>query len=239
MIPIGDENAGSVLKPYVNFTLIGICIVVFLYELILPSQQLNALFFEWGAVPARITSGEGLITILTSMFLHGGWSHILGNMVFLYVFGDNIEDAMGHLQYLLFYLLTGIAAAGLQIVLDPSSAIPMIGASGAISGVMGAYLVLFPQGRVRALVFFGYFGQVILVPAWTMIGLWFGLQLLSAFASLGASGEGGVAFWAHVGGFIAGAVLVFLFRNRDAVARQSAVRNQQIPPRQMRSRYPR
>ncbi|MEZ4561513.1 MAG: rhomboid family intramembrane serine protease [Thermomicrobiales bacterium] len=239
MIPIGDENAGSVIKPYVNLTLIGVCIVVFLYELILPERQLNALFFEWGAVPARITSGEGLITILTSMFLHGGWSHIIGNMLFLYVFGDNIEDAMGHLQYLLFYLLTGIAAAGLQIVLDPSSAIPMIGASGAISGVMGAYLVLFPQGRVRALVFFGSFGQVILVPAWTMIGLWFGLQLLSAFASLGAGGEGGVAFWAHVGGFIAGAALVFLFRNRDAVARQNAVRDQHMPPRQVRSRTPR
>ena len=237
MIPIGDENAGSVLKPYVNFTLIGICVVVFLYELILPEGQLNALFFEWGAIPARIASGEGLITILTSMFLHGGWSHLIGNMVFLYVFGDNIEDAMGHLQYLLFYLLTGIAAAGLQIVLDPSSAVPLIGASGAISGVMGAYLVLFPQGRVRALVFFGYFGQIILVPAWTMIGLWFGLQLLSAFASLGASGEGGVAFWAHVGGFVAGAVLVFLFRNRDAVARQQAVRETQDQPRQIRGRY--
>src|SRR5919112_3223421 len=156
MIPIGDENAGSVLKPYVNFTLIGICIVVFLYEMILPERQLNALFFEWGAIPDRITSGEGLITILTSMFLHGGWSHIIGNMVFLYVFGDNIEDAMGHVQYLLFYLLTGIAAAGLQIVLDPTSAVPLIGASGAISGVMGAYLVLFPRGRVKALVFFGY-----------------------------------------------------------------------------------
>ncbi|MCA9880105.1 MAG: rhomboid family intramembrane serine protease [Thermomicrobiales bacterium] len=239
MIPIGDENAGSLVKPYVNFALIGICVVVFLYEMILPERQLSALFFEWGAVPARIMSGEGLVTIFTSMFLHGGWSHIIGNMVFLYVFGDNIEDAMGHVQYLLFYLLCGIAAAALQIALDPTSAIPMIGASGAISGVMGAYLVLFPHGRVRALVFFGYFGQVILVPAWTMIGLWFGLQLLSAFASLGASGEGGVAFWAHVGGFIAGAVLVFLFRNRDAVARQNAVREQQAPPRQVRGRYSR
>ncbi|MFT4038320.1 MAG: rhomboid family intramembrane serine protease [Thermomicrobiales bacterium] len=231
MIPIGDENAGSVLKPYVNFTLIGLCVLIFLYEMILPEGQLNALFFEWGAVPARIMNGEGLITIFTSMFLHGGWSHLLGNMVFLYVFGDNIEDAMGHVQYLLFYLLCGIAAAGLQIALDPGSTIPMIGASGAISGVMGAYLVLFPQGRVRALMFIGAFGQVILVPAWTMIGLWFGLQLLSAFASLGASGEGGVAFWAHVGGFIAGAVLVFLFRNRDAVARQNAVRAVQVAPR--------
>lgn len=239
MIPIGDENAGSVLKPYVNFALIGICFAVFLYEMLLSERQLTALFFEWGAVPARITHGDGLITLLTSMFLHGGWSHIIGNMVFLYVFGDNIEDVMGHLQYLLFYLLTGLAAAGLQIALDPSSTIPMIGASGAISGVMGAYLVLFPQGRVRALVFFGYFGQVILVPAWTMIGLWFGLQLLSAFASLGASGEGGVAFWAHVGGFVAGALLSLLFRNRDAVARQNAVRAQQLPPRQVRSRYQR
>ena len=158
------------------------------------------------------------------MFLHGGWTHLLGNMVFLFVFGDNIEDAMGHVSYLLFYLLTGIVAGLTQIVLSPSSTIPLIGASGAIAGVLGAYIVLFPQGKVRALVFFGYFGQVILVPAWVMIGLWFVLQLFSGVASLGAADVGGVAFWAHVGGFISGAVLVWLFRDRDSVARQNAVR---------------
>jgi membrane associated rhomboid family serine protease len=225
MIPIGDENAGTIIKPYVNWALIGSCIVVFLYELILPTAQLEALFFQYGAVPATITQFQDVYTLLTSMFLHGGWAHLIGNMLFLFVFGDNIEDAMGHLSYLLFYLLCGIAAALAQVLLDSTSTIPMIGASGAISGVMGAYIVLFPQGRVRALVFFGYFGQVILVPAWIMIGIWFALQLFSGFVSLGGPSDiGGVAFWAHVGGFVAGAILVWIFRDKDAVARQNAVR---------------
>jgi membrane associated rhomboid family serine protease len=225
MIPIGDENAGTIIKPYVNWTLIGICVVVFLYELLLPPAQLEALFFQYGAVPATITQFQDVYTLLTSMFLHGGWAHLIGNMLFLFVFGDNIEDAMGHLSYLLFYLLCGLAAALAQILLDSSSTIPMIGASGAISGVMGAYIVLFPQGKVRALVFFGYFGQVVLVPAWIMIGIWFALQLFSGVVSLGGpSDTGGVAFWAHVGGFVAGALLVWIFRDKDAVARQNAVR---------------
>ena len=142
----------------------------------------------------------------------------------LLVFGDNIEDAMGHISYLLFYLLTGIIAGLTQIILSPSSVIPLIGASGAISGVLGAYIVLFPHGKVRTLVFFGYFGQIVLVPAWVMIGIWFALQLFSGFSSLGAPDVGGVAFWAHVGGFVAGAVLVWLFRDREAVARQNAIR---------------
>jgi membrane associated rhomboid family serine protease len=224
VFPIGDENASTSIKPYVNWAIVGICVVVFLYEMVLPPAQLDRFILQWGAIPAEISRFRDLYTVISSMFLHGGWAHIIGNMVFLLVFGDNIEDAMGHLSYLLFYLLCGIAAAFLQIVLDVSSTIPMIGASGAISGVMGAYIALFPQGKVRALVFFGYFGQVVLVPAWVMIGLWFVLQLFSGFASLGASGEGGVAFWAHVGGFIAGAVLVWLFRDKDAVERQNAAR---------------
>jgi membrane associated rhomboid family serine protease len=225
VFPIGDENAGTVIKPYVNWAIIGICIVVFVYEFILPTAQLNALLFTYGVIPADIVQMQNLYTLFTSMFLHGGFMHLVGNMLFLYVFGDNIEDAMGHISYLLFYLLTGLAAAGLQIAFDTSSTIPVIGASGAISGVMGAYLVLFPHGRIRAIVVFGVIGQVILVPAWIMIGLWFLLQLFSGFMSLGVGGNaGGIAFWAHVGGFIAGAILVFLFRDRTAVARQNAVR---------------
>jgi membrane associated rhomboid family serine protease len=230
VFPIGDENAGTILKPYVNWTIIGICVAVFIYQLLLPPRQLEAFFFEFGAIPANISQFRDLYTLLTSMFLHGGWAHIIGNMVFLYVFGDNIEDAMGHISYLLFYLLCGIVAALAQVFLNVSSEIPMIGASGAISGVMGAYIVLFPQGKVRALVFFGYFGQVILVPAWVMIGIWFALQLFSGFASLGATEDvGGVAFWAHVGGFVAGAILVWLFRDKEAVARQNAVRQGHQP----------
>ncbi len=224
MIPIGDENAGTVIKPFVNWTLIGICALVFIYELVLPPRLLDAFFLQWGAIPAEIARFRDLHGLITSMFLHGGWAHFIGNMVFLLVFGDNIEDAMGHVSYLLFYLLTGIAAGLAQTFLSASSTIPLIGASGAISGVLGAYIVLFPHGKVRTLVFFGFFGQIILVPAWVMIGIWFALQLFSGFASLGAPDVGGVAFWAHVGGFVAGAVLVWLFRDRDSVARQNAIR---------------
>lgn len=225
MFPIGDENAASAIKPYVNWSLIGLCVLVFLYQLMLPPRQLEAFILQFGAIPAEISQFRDLYTLLTSMFLHGGWAHIFGNMLFLLIFGDNIEDAMGHISYLLFYLLCGFIAALAQIALDLGSTIPIIGASGAISGVMGAYIVLFPHGRVRALVLFGFFGQVVLVPAWVMIGLWFVLQLISGFATIGAAQSGGVAFWAHVGGFIAGMILVWLFRDRDAVARQSAERN--------------
>ena len=222
MFPIGDENAGTSIKPIVNWTLIGLCILVFVYEWLLPPGQLEAFFFQFGVIPAEITRFQDVYTLVTSLFLHGGLAHIFGNMVFLLVFGDNIEDAMGHVSYLLFYLLCGIAAALTQVLLSSTSTIPLIGASGAISGVMGAYIVLFPHGRVRTLVFY----QIILVPAWIMIGIWFALQLWSGFASLGDQADGGVAFWAHVGGLVAGAVLVFLFRDKDAVARQNAVRDQ-------------
>ena len=220
MFPIGDENAGTIIKPIVNWALIAICVAVFLFQITLSPAQLEAFFMQYGAVPAEITGFRNIPSILTSMFLHGGLGHIFGNMVFLYVFGDNIEDAMGHVSYLLFYLLCGIAAALTQILLNPESTIPMIGASGAISGVMGAYIVLFPHGKVRAIVFYA----VMLVPAWIMIGVWFALQLFSGFSTLGGPDVGGVAFWAHVGGFVAGAILVWIFRNKDAVARQNAVR---------------
>ncbi len=220
MFPIGDENAGTILKPIVNWTLIGICVAVFVFQITLSQSQLEAFFMQYGAVPAEITDFRNLPSLLTSMFLHGGLGHLLGNMVFLYVFGDNIEDAMGHVSYLLFYLLCGIAAGLTQILLNPDSTIPLIGASGAISGVMGAYIVLFPQGKVRAIVLY----TVMLVPAWIMIGVWFALQLFSGFSTLGGPDVGGVAFWAHVGGFVAGAILVWIFRDKDAVARQNAVR---------------
>jgi membrane associated rhomboid family serine protease len=227
VFPIGDENAGTIIKPIVNWTIIGICIVVFTYEMLLPQRELEAFIFRFGAIPAEITQFQNLYSLLTSMFLHGGWLHLIGNMLFLYVFGDNIEDAMGHASYLLFYLLCGIAAALTQVALNTDSTVPMIGASGAISGVLGAYIVLFPHGRVRALVLLGFFVQVIFLPAWVMLGLWFVLQLVSGVASLGVGADvGGVAFWAHIGGFIAGAALVWLFRDRDAVARQHAVRDQ-------------
>ncbi len=226
MFPIGDEHNGRLLTPYVNYTLIAINIIVFLYQLLLPEPELLEFIFRWGAIPAEISQGQDLFGLVSSMFLHGGWLHIAGNMLFLWVFGDNVEDTMGHVSYLLFYLLTGLAAGLAQVVIDSGSQIPLVGASGAISGVLGAYIMLFPHGRIRTLVFLGFFITVVLIPAWVQIGLWIVLQFFNGFASLGVRTEegGGVAYWAHIGGFIAGAALVWLFRDQDAVDRQRAAR---------------
>ncbi|HEX3234323.1 MAG TPA: rhomboid family intramembrane serine protease [Gemmatimonadales bacterium] len=161
-----------------------------------------------------------LYTPLTSMFLHGGWLHLIGNMWFLWLFGNNVEDSMGHVRYLAFYLLAGIAAAAVQTYMNPSSVIPMVGASGAISGVMGAYVVLYPRVRVHMLVVLVIFVTRIVVPAYLMLGYWFLLQLLGGSA---ATGNGGVAFWAHVGGFLAGALLISLFKDPDLVAKHRAL----------------
>lgn len=170
-----------------------------------------------------IISGErAWHTPFTSMFMHGSWFHILGNMWFLWVFGNNVEDSMGRFRFIVFYLLAGLAAAAAQVFTDPRSVVPMVGASGAIGGVMGAYVVLYPRVRVHMLVFLGFYITTIAVPAFVMLGYWFLLQLLSGLPSLG-SHEGGVAFWAHVGGFLAGALLVLGFRNPELVARHRAV----------------
>jgi membrane associated rhomboid family serine protease len=159
-------------------------------------------------------------TPLTSMFLHGGWFHLIGNMWFLWLFGNNVEDSMGHLRYLVFYLLCGLAAAATQTFISPDSILPMVGASGAISGVMGAYIVLYPRVRVHMLIFLFIFITRIVVPAYLMLGYWFLLQLLGGSA---ARGEGGVAFWAHVGGFVAGAVLISVFKDQELVRRHRAM----------------
>ena len=173
-----------------------------------------------------VISGERTwYTALTSMFMHGSWFHLIGNMWFLWVFGNNVEDSMGHSRYAIFYLLCGLAAAGAQTVTDPTSLIPMVGASGAIGGVMGAYIVLYPRVRVHMLVFLGFYITTIVVPAFVMLGYWFLIQLLSGLPSLGSK-EGGVAFWAHIGGFLAGAVLIFLFQNRELVERHKQARLQ-------------
>jgi len=162
--------------------------------------------------------GSGWPTLFTSMFMHGGWFHIIGNMWFLWIFGDNVEDAMGHVRFVIFYLLCGLGAAGLQIAANPGSPIPMVGASGAIGGVMGAYVVLYPRVHVHLFVFLGFFATTFAVPAIFMLGYWIVVQLIGGFGSIGAAG-GGVAFWAHVGGFGAGAILVFVFRNRELLRR--------------------
>jgi membrane associated rhomboid family serine protease len=164
------------------------------------------------------TAHSGWYTLVTSMFLHGGWMHLIGNMWFLWIFGNNVEDSMGHVRFALFYLLCGLAAAALQIAFEPNSAIPMVGASGAIGGVMGAYVVLYPRVRVHTFVFLGFFLTRFSVSAGFMLGYWFLLQLLGGATHLG-SGGGGVAFWAHVGGFAAGVLLIAFFRDPELVGR--------------------
>jgi membrane associated rhomboid family serine protease len=185
VFPIGDEHNGRVLTPVVNYTLIAINVLVFFYQLTLSDRALYGFIVRWGAVPAEISSGLDLFALVTSMFLHGGWLHIAGNMLFLWVFGDNVEDTMGHVRYLLFYLLCGLAAGLSQVVIDANSTIPLVGASGAISGVLGAYIVLFPHGKIRTLVFLGFFVTVVLIPAWVQIGLWIVLQFFNGFAARG------------------------------------------------------
>jgi membrane associated rhomboid family serine protease len=189
---------------------------------------------ELGLIPGELTlsvppgtrfpMGENLVcltdpgrqasNVVTSMFLHGSWLHLLGNMWFLWIFGNNIEDSMGHMRFVIFYLLCGLAAAMAQVMANPSSTIPMVGASGAISGVMGAYLLLYPRVKVFAIVPIGFFITSMALPAWVMLGYWFLIQIVSGFVSIGQQ-EGGVAFWAHAGGFVAGIVLIKLFTRSD------------------------
>jgi membrane associated rhomboid family serine protease len=202
--------------------LIAINVLVFIYELLL-GPQLEGFVQSWAIIPYEITHGVDLppasiqpiyLTLITAMFLHGGFVHIAGNMLFLWIFGNNIEDAMGSLRFLVFYLLCGLAAAFAQIAVGPNSEIPNIGASGAIAGVLGAYLLLFPRAEVQTLVFLGFFVRLVRVPALLFLGLWFVLQLFSGVAGLGMEAMGGVAWFAHIGGFIAGLVLINLFRRR-------------------------
>lgn len=205
MFPIRDHNPSG-RTPFVTFALIALNAVVFLgYWLTLPEFQIDRFFTEWGLVPARLTQAEGLPTLFTSMFLHAGWMHIIGNMLFLWIFGDNLEDEMGHAGFLAFYLASGLAAALAQTAMDPGSAIPMVGASGAIAGVMGGYLLLFPKARVDVLFIFIIFFRIFAIPAWIVLGVWFGLQLFSGFST--PADMGGVAYWAHAGGFAGGLVL--------------------------------
>ncbi len=214
MFPIRDHNP-SETTPYVTYAIIALNIVAFLAEL--PSMSddyaLAAFFDTWAMVPAEVMAGQAPQTVITSMFLHAGIMHIAGNMLFLWIFGDNLEDQMGHLGFLAFYLATGIAAALVHIGSDPTSMIPTVGASGAIAGVLGGYLLLFPRARVDVLLILVVFFRVFSIPAWIMLGLWFGIQI---FGGLGSPAEsGGVAYWAHAGGFVAGLVLalpVFLRR---------------------------
>jgi membrane associated rhomboid family serine protease len=208
MMPLGDDDSARRTLPVVTYALIAINVLVFVL-LELPNPNLDEFINRWGTIPAEIMAGRGLLTLLTSMFLHGGWAHLGGNMLFLWIFGDNVEDAFGHVLYLIFYLVTGLAASMAQVLLSPSSTIPGVGASGAISGVLAGYIVMFGSNRVRVLMG----GVLTTVPAYVMIGLWIVVQFLNGFASIANTAQtDGVAYGAHVGGFIAGLVLTFLLR---------------------------
>jgi membrane associated rhomboid family serine protease len=204
MFPIRDHNPSGRV-PYVTYALILINVGVFLayWLTITDENQLGLFFYTWGLVPDRTMAGASLPTLISHMFLHGGWMHLAGNMLFLWIFGDNLEDEMGHAGFAVFYIVSGFAAAGLQVAADPASAVPMVGASGAIAGVLGGYLLLFPRARVDVLFIFVIFFRIFAIPAWIVLGVWFGLQLVNGAVNPGD----GVAYLAHVGGFIGGAVL--------------------------------
>lgn len=216
MIPLRDANP-TYRFPIVNYLLIAFNVLAFLFELALEPEALGRFIYTFGVVPARLTAALQVydfdiflfISPFTSMFLHGGFMHLLGNMWFLHVFGDNVEDQLGHARYVLFYLISGLAAAFTQVFISPSSEIPMVGASGAIAGVMGAYVFLYPNAKVLTLIPIFFFMQVTVLPAYIFLGFWFLMQMVSGMMSLGiASDAGGVAWWAHIGGFACGAVLL-------------------------------
>jgi membrane associated rhomboid family serine protease len=213
MIPIRDDNPSGT-TPVVNYLLIAANVAVWIWQWSLESAGVSWVVPAYGLVPARLLAdpaGEAF-TIFASMFMHGGMQHLAGNMLFLYIFGDNVEDALGHGRYLAFYLLAGLAAASAQIGIDPESTIPMVGASGAIGGVLGAYLVLYPRAPVLVInpVFPLWFliGALLVFPAWLVVGEWFLWNVLRALGSLGAPASGGVAFFAHLGGFVLGLLLI-------------------------------
>ena len=237
MIPLRDDNPTD-LTPVVTVSFIAICTLVFMYQASLPEHLGEIFVYQFGAIPATVFGNAALspevaavptyVSLITSMFLHGGWMHLIGNMLYLWIFGNNIEDVMGHVRFVIFYVVCGIAAVFSHAITNPGSDVPMVGASGAISGILGAYLLLFPRAQVLVLLPLGLFTRMLHVPAAVVLGLWFVMQILSGGMSLGRVG-GGVAFFAHVGGFVAGMVLIGFFKRSDvrffAPQRQSSWRN--------------
>lgn len=240
MFPYKDENP-TVLTPYVTYGVIALNVLAWLFvQGFGMTEPLVRSVCELGLVPGELLGtatpgsstalGPGLfcvvdaeprhITLVTSMFLHGGWFHLIGNMMFLWVFGNNIEDAMGHARFGGFYIVGGLAAAAAQVAVNPASTVPMVGASGAVSAVLGAYLLLYPRVRIYTLVFLGFFVTTIQLPAYVMLGYWVLLQVLGGLPSLAGMDRGGVAFFAHIGGFVAGLVLVKLLETGEHRARR-------------------
>ncbi len=210
LIPLSDASRRTIHIPWMTILIILVNAGVFLLELAGGDAFVN----RWSVVPAHITAGRDWITILTAMFMHAGWLHIIGNMVFLWAFGPQIEDLMGPIRYLFFYLLGGFVAFMAQILVDPTSTIPNLGASGAIAAVMGAFLITYPRDRIRTIIFLGWFIDSEFIPALLLVGIWFLLQLFSEVAAVAAVQSGGVAYMAHIGGFIYGLVFNRLFESR-------------------------
>jgi membrane associated rhomboid family serine protease len=249
LFPLGDDNSMRRSVPVVTWTLIGVNVLVYLYQM-----SSDAFTYGYSVVPYEITRGVDLVnpavvnargqmmeapnypgptpiylTLFSAMFMHGGLAHIGGNMLYLWIFGDNIEDNLGKVKFVVFYLLCGLLASAAHIFFGPNSRVPSLGASGAIAGVLGAYLVLYPHGRVRAIIPLGIFMQFTELPALIVIGLWGLLQFIGGFSSLGGESQGGVAYMAHVGGFVAGMALIFLFRDTDRLREDRARRQSHEP----------
>ena len=216
-IPLRDISRRPTHRPVITVSIIVINVLVFLLEL----ARGDAFIQQWSVIPARIVAGQGWITILTAMFMHGGWMHIIGNMVFFWAFGPAIEDAMGPIRYLIFYLLGGLVASLAQIAALSSSTVPNLGASGAIAAVMGAFLITYPRDKIRTLLILGWFIDVTVIPAVVLIGLWFLIQLFSQVGSVASTESGGVAYMAHVGGFIFGAITARFFEDSRRIAAQT------------------
>jgi membrane associated rhomboid family serine protease len=217
MFPIGDTDIKGAGPAYMTILFLIINVIVFLFMVLLSPPEIEAFIRRFGAIPAEIMQGEALYSIITSMFLHGGWVHIISNMLYLYVFGDNVEHTLGHLGFTAFYFMGGLAATGAHIFFNPDSTLPAVGASGAIAAILGAYIVMYPRSRVRLLIFIGIFFWVTRIAAVFFLGIWIVTQLFSGVASLTETAQtevGGVAFWAHIGGFIFGFLVGFLFRGR-------------------------
>ena len=230
MIPLKDDNPTS-SRPIVTYFIIGICVVVFFMQLGSESYRTGQLFYSYGLIPSVLMGHDQLpmdlyvvpayVTIFSSMFMHGGFMHLIGNMLYMWIFADNIEDSLGPKNFIIFYLLSGIGAATAQVLADTSSQIPMVGASGAIGGVLGAYIINYPKAKVLVLIPFGFFSQLIKIRALYVLGFWFVLQFI--YSSMSSSQGGGVAYAAHIGGFVSGIVLI-LFFNKKVIRKTKVIK---------------
>ena len=232
MIPLKDDNP-TYSKPVITYAILGICVLVFILQISSASYQSGKLFYSYGLIPAVLTGHKQLpaeiamiapeLTLITSMFMHGGFMHLIGNMLYLWIFADNIEDELGPVKFVCFYLLSGVAAALTQVFLNTESTIPMIGASGAIGGVLGAYIVNHPKAKVIVLIPLGFFSQIVKIPALYVLGFWFILQFINS--SLSSSEGGGVAYGAHIGGFIFGVVAILFFNKKNKPLHKTPKKN--------------